>query len=69
MASIDLGEFLLAVSLAAVLRFTDEKPRAREPELPESLREVPHLAGSLFEPVFPDEHACDIPDEVMKPVL
>jgi hypothetical protein len=46
------------------------RPRQRgDEDLPDSFRDVPYLAGGLFEPILPDEHDYDIPDTVMKPVL
>lgn len=44
-------------------------PGRRNEELPRSVREVPYLAGGLFEPILPDERTYDVPDGAMKPVL
>ena len=44
-------------------------PRQRGDDLPDSFRDVPHLAGGLFKPILSDERDHDVPDTVMKPVL
>jgi hypothetical protein len=45
------------------------RPRQRGEDLPDSFRDVPYLAGGLFEPILSDEHNYDVPDTVVKPVL
>lgn len=45
------------------------RPRRRNEDIPDSFRDVPYLAGGLFEPILSDENDYDIPDTVMKPVL
>ena len=45
------------------------RPRQRGDELPDSFRDVPFLAGGLFESILSDERDYDVPDTVMKPVL
>ena len=46
-----------------------EPPQRREEGLCQSFRDVPHLAGGLFEPIVPDELDYDVPDEAMKLIL
>lgn len=45
------------------------RPRRRDGDLPDPFRDVPFLAGGLFDPILSVEHGYDVPDTVMKPVL
>jgi len=45
------------------------RPRQRGDDLPDSFRDVPFLAGGLFEPILSDERDYDVSDTVIKPVL
>jgi hypothetical protein len=50
-------------------RGSRHSPRQRGDNLPDSFRDVPFLAGGLFEPILSDERDYDVSDTVMKPVL